>query len=238
MTMLDALRTLYEREWPTLQAGFGERQDLSSPFLVDPDAGGYPDSKVRLLVVGQETRGWFDPIGSVGIDRLLEAYAETKATYQGPLLQVARRLCRGFNNCDDAFAWTNAFKVDQVYRDPESVNPRYDHPDAEVREKLRSLFNVLSEEIRILCPDVVVFFTGPTLDDWLENLLGTLKFQKCHGQWNERRFARVVQDGNARPVLPKHSYRTYHPDFPGGKGYPTVTERIDHVMSLVNEGRV
>jgi hypothetical protein len=57
------LRNFYI-EWPALVAAldsFGEENgEPSCPLLTDITAHGYQNARIKLMVVGRETRGWYD----------------------------------------------------------------------------------------------------------------------------------------------------------------------------------
>lgn len=55
------LRAIYEEKWPELRSvlsGFQDRH-LSWPQLVDISAHNYIAAGIKLLVIGQQTRGWY-----------------------------------------------------------------------------------------------------------------------------------------------------------------------------------
>jgi hypothetical protein len=62
---------------------------------------------------------------------------------------------------------------------------------------------LLQAEIEITKPSVVVFFTGPSYDHRLASTFPGLSFET-----SSRRLSRVFH-----PLLPRHSYRTYHPNY-------------------------
>jgi hypothetical protein len=97
--------------------------------------------------------------------------------------------------------WSNLFRVD--WNDGSVL--KADKADLEmIRAAQRG---VLRDEIAILEPRAVVFFTGPNYDFELKDEFGGVDFQAL-GNVPVRRLARL-----AHPALPQKTFRTYHPGF-------------------------
>ena len=80
-------------------------------------------------------------------------------------------------------------------------------PPSEIEKDLHVTFPILTGEIEILQPNVVIFFSGPYFDEHINQSFVGSQFQSVDG-FSEREVARVVHDS-----LPQHSYRTYHPKY-------------------------
>jgi hypothetical protein len=92
------------------------------------------------------------------------------------------------------FLWTNLVKVDQDEHEP----------DWGIKEIVATNFPVLAEEIRIVKPDVIMFFTGPNYDHWIRVALPEVVFEPVEGM-SERRCVRLVHQDLLL------TYRVYHP---------------------------
>ena len=207
-----------------------DQRGISPPLMLNIPRG-WVESPCRVMVVGQETQGWglderyhdrsggpcemcpfkefIPPKGqqvAQPVDALLHVYevfnfAETQPiNRRSPFwraFEVLRKTER--QNC---FIWSNLYRVDfddrSVLRAPESTQ-------REIREAQRGL---LSDEIRILGPLVVVFFTGPNYDDELKAEFPGVKCCPVEGSPSTRKLARLEQ-----PQLPHDSFRTYHPKY-------------------------
>ena len=201
------LTQLYRKCWPELNrelASFSTLRSLSRPFLLDLTAHNFPEAQSKLLVVGQQTNGWDTDHATGGdlVDDLLWLYKdfEMGANYVRSPFWAGTHELYGRLNIDGpatGFAWTNVLKVDEA-------NGR---PQPDVVDVLFRSFNLLSEEIRLAQPDVVVFFTGPTYDDFLKRIFGGIIFHETSAA-SGRLLVRLEYD---RSVLPHHTYRTYHP---------------------------
>lgn len=70
-------------------------------------------------------------------------------------------------------------------------------------------FNVLSKEIEICKPDVIIFFSGPNYDDKIKcQFDGELTFTPLVENISSRVLAKV-----SHSLLPINTYRTYHPSY-------------------------
>ena len=96
-------------------------------------------------------------------------------------------------NCFDSIAWTNVFKI----------GGKRGNPAAKLR-KPQIAFNILREEIKVLEPDVVLFFTAPGYDPFLQQILPNTQIDDV-----EPGIARINRlEGLACGGV---AIRTYHP---------------------------
>jgi hypothetical protein len=204
------LRELYGRHWPTLMRALGElpaneKERLSGPFLMDvfPE---YFQAPKKLLVVGQQTRGWGqawkvppdeDPIeylmGIYSGFHLAEDYLPTP--FWGCAWQLSRKLNPTGPNY--GYLWTNLFKFDQDARGP----------GGSIKKLSCEGFPVLPDEVKITAPDVVVILTGPSNDYWLKAIFPGLRFEQID---DFPALSRLI-DSHGR--LPEKSFRAYHPNY-------------------------
>jgi hypothetical protein len=160
------------------------------------------------MVVGQQTfwwpqGGWYrQGLGEDPVADIMALYDDFNlaATYSGhnsPFWAANHTLYAALNPGAPArgFLWSNLVKIDQHQR----------RPDPEIEESI-SRFMLLSSEIRICRPDVVVFFTGPEYESRLQWSFPGARIEGLNGSL--RRLARVVHPG-----LPRSSFRTYHPNY-------------------------
>ena len=86
-------------------------------------------------------------------------------------------------------------------------------------------FNVLSQELKILNPDICIFLSGPYYDADLQIKLPDLKIESfCDYSKNE--VAKLISKS-----LPNNSFRTYHP----GYGSRYVDWYCEVIENIVNE---
>jgi hypothetical protein len=218
-----SLRDLYERHWPHLQEKIGTRWgpagDLSYPLLVSAPPE-YERCARKLLVVGQQTSGWDNggkPLRDHPVDDLMSEYvrfALGRWYRPTPFYQASYVAQMSLNPSGPAFGfvWTNLVKVDR-----ETIRPTED-----VEELVCESFPVVAEEVRILQPDVVFFFTGPYYDQRLRQIFQDAKFTVVEAA---RDYVKRVE----HEALPPLSFRTYHP------GYLARSKVYEEVMrGLIN----
>jgi hypothetical protein len=198
------LRSLYLSASPAWLPALRDDLRLSNPVLMNvPNQ--YLRQPARLLVVGQETgpRRWARELdvrrqtAGSAIDALMLHYTAFRSSGDDPgHFWRAVRLLEGSLGIEaGSAAWTNLNKCDL-----EGVRPRG------IEAHLGTIFPCLLDEVRLLRPDAVVFMTGPTYDELIQDQLGAV-IERV-GRWPTRDFARVLG-----PHLPRCCFRTYHPNF-------------------------
>lgn len=210
----EEFRSLYQNRVPvfldvlrTSSRIVEEHQEICGPFLMDCWDGEYSRAGTRLLIIGQETCGWTslsDCLGNPDAIRLLmdeyrsfDLGAKCKST---PFWQYAHRVNAHLNGADNrrSFQWTNLFKLDQCCG----------QPDLWLQEMQFRSFNILADEVRIIEPDIVVFFTGPDYDHAVLKSFPGLTWEKAIAQISSRKLARVSHEH-----LPDKAFRIYHPKY-------------------------
>lgn len=197
-----ALAALYCRHWPVLSEIIARDERLSTPYLawVHRD---YEQADIRLVVVGKETNGWEDRSRVAGkapedaVRVLMDTYRDFqlgihysgKRSFWTPVHELYRRL--NPNGPTLGFVALNASKMDL----------QGSIPGEDVRDRLVET-GLLSGEINILEPHVVVFHTGPAYERWLDGWFPSLT--RAGDAW----LARLTAVG-----LPYWAFRTYHPRY-------------------------
>jgi len=217
MDLNEALFETYKEYWPRLREAL-KRVDtvqlkISYPLLmyIFPE---YHEAKIKLFVVGQQTKGWgwrdaefwgtsrWDNSVEELIKKLIKIYKGFhlgEKYYNSPFWRSSHKLFQKLNPCgpEYGFLWSNVIKVDQNQQCPASF----------IEEVVCNSFPILPLEIEITRPDVVVFFTGPYYDQRLMETLNGLSLAKIEG-YSEKILSRIVHN-----ELPKNSFRTYHPNW-------------------------
>ena len=164
----------------------------------------YLSSKYRLMIIGQETNGWYDSY-VINSETLWEDIAKYKSFRLGefkqnsPFWRYAHEFNKRVNGVDDLnFIWCNInkFGVDGRGR----ASPL-------VTNSENCYFNLLSEELAILRPEVCLFLTGPNYDDDIRHKLCDVQFEEFK-DFDIRKVAKLKSS-----FLPSKSYRTYHPGY-------------------------
>ena len=164
----------------------------------------YLQSKYKLVVIGQETNGWYDDYMRTDED-ICEVIEYTKnfelgRKYNSPFWRKAHEFNSDLNGFDDMnFIWMNINKFGKPL-EPGAPDQRV--LDAEVKH-----YNIIAEELSIFKPDVCLFFTGPNYDSDIQRKISDVSFHKM-GDYNLNQLARL-----SSAHLPMRSYRTYHPGY-------------------------
>jgi len=207
----------YARRWPELRSALrrlAPTASLSFPLLVDIDV---TQAVGGLLIVGQETKGWGDgdlslDVETLPVTKLLGYYAEwTADSYSSPFWNAVKALHGAMNlgPFPKGLAWTNVFKLD------EEGGP----PTDRVADCLRNAFNLLPFELSVIRPRAVVLFTG-RYDSHLSRMLEGMRFENVPG------FSSAECSLVRHELLPKFSFRTYHPGFLRRSGRWRVIQHV------------
>lgn len=228
------LNALYADWKERLQTSDQEFQDsFGAPLLLSVTEN-YCQSKIRLIVFGQETAGWswnknlkadyprfsqnwpYQDIASMGdfvlnsdaVEGLCWAYQEFDFGSRMPTLRRTP-FWQAFQEIrswpDVGVMWSNIAISDySAPGDDYSVLRAPKH----IRETLATQQAILRQgELSILEPHACLFFTGPRYDWLISSTLPGCEFKQC-GDRDVKGFARLTH-----PSLPTKSYRTYHPKY-------------------------
>ena len=204
-----------------LETLFATPDALSGVFLPCP-AETYYASKRRVLVVGQETRGWRNKSCSLRATSQVndaEVAASMQATWEfashgarrSKFMQFYRQVSAQVSpGTRDAVVWSNQFCVSF-----ESGSPvRLPHAIFHVVKELS--YDLLRAQLDILQPQVVIFTTGPARDRYLKECFPhyqTVKVFEPRRLWHFK-------------IGEIHCLRTSHPRWARG------TEHLDRAIQL------
>ena len=205
--MNERLYDLYQGHWNSLAEALRPhnpvQRGLSNPLLIDLSLE-YERAQPKLVIVGQQTKGW----GSFGEGYGNDPVADLMAAYTDfqlgrfyrptPFWQAAYVVHMSTDQCTASFkpfsfGWTNLVKIDE----------RTLRPSVEIEQLVSERFPVVREELEIARPDIVVFFTGPDYDGRLE---GTFPGLRRHPAADVPEVERI-----SHKSLPYRSFRRYHP---------------------------
>ncbi len=205
-------------------------EDYANPLLMQCWEKEYLSSKYKVLFLGQETNGWNDEddLDKETLEKsIMQLYVDFRLALNPPphwvrskssFWRYVRDVNRELNGEDKEvnFLWSNVLKFGRR----EGIGK----PNEKVLNAEKKYFNVLQEEINIIKPDVVIFFSGPNYDNHIRERVDGVVFEKC-SDYSERKLSRL-----SHPLLPKHSFRTYHPGYLqriGGK------DIVDVIIKLI-----
>lgn len=177
--------------------------DYVGPLLIHCWEDEYNKSKHRLMIVGQETDGWYSEYMRTEDDvkTYMGKYKDFKLgeDYNSLFWQYAHEINQMINDYDNLnFIWNNVnkFGIDGKGKP---------HPDVLQNEVMH--YNILSKEIAILCPDVCIFLSGPNYDADLKEKFPDIRLEPVDG-YSINEAAWLISS-----FLPRNSFRTYHPGY-------------------------
>ena len=178
-----------------------------------------------MLIVGQETRRWMYNPSEVGeLDDPIENFWEFSQAKHGvgamwnlyrwyalgrvhprlnsPFWRGFRAIDSAINGTQDGALWTNVFKVNV------NGSVMQNCKAAEVAALQRAQKGLLTEEIAILNPDIVVFFSGPRYDSAIRSEFPDMEISAL-----SRRVPASAVGVVRAAGLPVRTVRTYHPEY-------------------------
>ncbi|WP_151945738.1 hypothetical protein [Aliarcobacter butzleri] len=213
--MNEKLKLIYENYWDEYNKnaeGLNQNNFIASPLLLKVDEEKYNQSDIKIMIFGQETWGWHT--FGLGIDKLMnhyEGFMNSSKPYDGynksafwkAFKFFEKELNKKYEKENLYFIWNNISKIGQNDGATGVAN--------EIRNLERTYFSVVKDEVLLLKPDIVIFFTGPNRD-------GDIKFH-----FKDVTFKKAFEDKNIREIacvqsidLPLKSIRLYHPSYFGG----------------------
>lgn len=202
--------------------GNEDTADYEGPLLMHCWEEKYNKSNKKLLFIGQETNGWngfLRPTSEDIIDKILEVYKnfELGARYNSIFLQALNYINKKINNAELNYMWTNVLKFGRSGKG---------RPDDLIQEQEIIHFNILLQEINILKPDAIIFFSGPYYDQDISQRIDGVQFSKCSK--HDSRILSKLKHTN----LPDKTFRTYHPNYLRLSGRENI---LDEIVNLINE---
>ncbi|MTI20906.1 hypothetical protein E1176_07725 [Fulvivirga sp. RKSG066] len=191
----------------------GYRDKATNPLLIQVD-NNYEKADMKIMIFGQETNSWLSEINRGvfcgEIQPVLECYKSFFLSgncfkYGGSFWNGIKRfksnLKSEYPNIQFSWIWNNIVKVGKC----EKGYPYATHSLTD------TLFDVTREEIKILKPDLFIFFTGPNYDSEIRKFLGEFE-SVVISKFGTRQLSKI-----SNSVL-KNAYRTYHPNYLWRKG--------------------
>ncbi len=214
------LRELYEANFMGINEVFDSKINIDGPHLMFCWDEAYHEVNKKILFIGQEGTGnvFRDYLGGERLDHevlqktFLNSCTDNYKVIvhkqikkpRGEFWRQVNRINKAINKETElpSFMTTNVSK----YCNCKS----YGKPPLRWTDHKFSVekFNILSKEIEIAKPDIVIFFSGPNYDDKIKcQFIGELNFKPLDPEIPTRILARIEH-----PILPFHAYRTYHPN--------------------------
>lgn len=143
------------------------KKAFSYPLLLKIDEGKWENARLKIMIFGQETRGWVKDPNKQNIQNIMDAYYDY---YYRKTYNKARSMAffNGFNRAKKIIQQNDKYRektIDIIWNNINKVGKYSGTGVIDATRKIeREHFNVISREIDILKPDLIIFFTGPHRD--------------------------------------------------------------------------
>lgn len=236
MSINKELEKLYSKYWDDLIVNGKNITDKpANPFLlkiIDEDK--YVRADLKVMIFGQETWEWNESFGK-SIEEMMNHYECARETYLTAENKGFRygfnffknKLIEHYKGKEIEFIWNNISKIG--ISNTTGVTK-------EIKELERNFFPVISEEMKILNPDIVIFLTGNRNDD-IRFHFPDVTFAKYQNtatllsQSGKTKFQPVYQV--ISEYLPNKSVKAYHPAAFRGAGFNNI--KNDAIELLVDK---
>ena len=196
--MNEELLNLYTEWTPKFKETVSKfpNENLHGPFLTSPGSL-YQKQKTKLFVIGQESFKWHTQVDHPQVQmREYENFIRSNESKSSPYWNIISKIEKFLGNERFSCLTTNINKFDV-----NGIRPNGIH-----LEVISKLDKILIDEIHITKPDVCIFFTGPEFDYRIESIFNGIEFVEIPG------FSVGQVCLLKHPELPKHTYRSYHPN--------------------------
>ena len=208
------LLELYEANWnqlcvamkPIVQSDEFETKPTNPLLIHFSNEQDFISADIRVMIYGQETNSWFGEFNT-DIKPTLNCYNSFFSqgecwSYGGQFWNGVGRfitkLKEKFPEKKVELVWNNVVKIGKLAE--KGFPPDY------IYEIERTHFHVIPHELKIINPNVVIFFTGPNYDGVIADNFGTLEYGTISG-FPERWLSKV------KLTDVEFAFRTYHPNF-------------------------
>lgn len=201
-------------------------EKATNPLLIQVNEN-WKLADFKIMIVGQETNGWCHECGNSqefnpNINKSIEVYNNFYLKgngYRSPFWNEFNRIRKNINpNKKVAFSWNNLIKIGKV-------GVGNSHKINQIKE---TYFNVLLEEIEILKPNCIIFFTGPNYNNFIEKYIGKNKTTPIV-EFNSNELS-IVEFENLNSLF---CLKTYHPNYLYRSGLRLKV--INKIIELINQ---
>lgn len=184
------------------------------------------DDKYSIMFVGQSTGAWekFSTILE-GMEITWNFLLNQKySSYFWNFMDHVESYINGSTNRPRLYYyWSNLFKI---------VDPNGNMiTDVNFIDEYIKYIQTLTYEIDIIKPDIIIFMTGPTFDNYFYKLFNNILFQPINGLNN---ILYKISAENNGMFFPKYAFKTYHPQYlykGSGMGADIVQKICDSIKT-------
>lgn len=205
--MNEELTNLYQEKMESLTVklqNFDEKP--TNPLLIQIEEENYKNADIKIMIFGQETFDFEGEFGSKSIEHLLQTYDtffnkgecyNYGGNFWNTVNDYKKSIQSKYPDKNIALVWNNILKIGK--------EGDKGAPSEEIIKITQQEFSVIPNEIEILKPDVIIFFTGPNYDEYISNTFEEVIFEKFD-HWDIRYLSKLKSES-----FPLKTFRTYHP---------------------------
>lgn len=208
----EQLLELYKSKWENLMKEYSNTYDNNnlSPKPTNPllikvrNEEDYASADIRLMIFGQETNNWYERNNSIDdVWKKYDVFFNDGRCYKkggqfwNGVKRFEERISKKFSDKKIRFIWNNIVKIGKSNK--KGLPP--DH----IYKLERDHFSVIKDEIEIIAPNFLLFFTGPYYDNKIEDNFGKINTEPV-SPYSSRQVA-SFKIGNISAI------RTYHPNY-------------------------
>lgn len=214
------LFNLYAEKWSNLSHTFNflinddnATSIPTTPLMLYVDEDKFENSDIKIMFFGQETNGWIENENcyyngnDVGVKYLMDSYNDFfyngtcwkhGGQFWNGIKLFQKKISEKFQNKRIHYTWNNIIKIGKA------EGPG--RPPLNIYEIERSNFSVIQDELKIIKPDIIIFFTGPYYDRNIADCFGNMDYIALP-PYSKRQLSKI----NILGI--KTSIRTYHPNY-------------------------
>ena len=206
-----------------------DKNQATNPLMLMIDED-WEKADLKVMIFGQENNFWGGECGNGGafggkINEVIEIYNKfylKDTMYSCPFWNEFRRIRSEISTNDKKVAvlWNNIVKIGRL-------GPGF---NLEIHQITKQYFNVIQDEIKILQPDLLIFFTGPKYNERIQEALGEFSNIEIDG-FSARQMCNI--EFKEFPGI-KKSIRTYHP----GYLYRNKNRRLKFINKILLEIKI
>jgi hypothetical protein len=204
----------------------------ASPLLIKATKN-YCSSDIKTIIFGQETNRWGH--FPCDVETSLKSYEDFfndglpdyHTTFFLRINKILHYMRSKYPKYKIEYLWNNIVKIGNAYKKGK--------PDNQVYDIEKNNFSIISHEMKILKPDVVIFLIGNSYDYVLDSQFSDNKKIKVDDSiFPIKSYGKTIKKACISKIihknLPENSYKTYHPSFLARQskiGYSIMEKLVD-----------
>lgn len=163
------------------------------------------NKKIKVMIFGQETNGWLEDLNyesEKAMNRYKRFWIDKQSKYskKGTFQQVLNKFQDMLNKDKVSCLWNNIIKIGK--------NKDLGTPPPYMIKWQENWFNIIDQEVKLLKPDFIIFFTGPDYDKYIKKSFGEFTTSRIMDK-KIRQIAKLNFLENKDLI----AFRTYHPNY-------------------------